>query len=798
MRHFMFTVLAVWVFAFVPSMVRAGYDRNFEAGSLIIPMDLAYQDHGMFQAYGLLFHLLRNGITVYWVIDESKTWHHADCDDANDPCAWDCAEEGSGVKCPYPTASPDFYAAAQVVWDGEGVMSPGDPINNHGYRGGPFVIDSADKDAALAIINVWNDPATWGANPWADRTEFQVVTIHEATAAFSGYVRKEMVTAPTIAVFADGNEDIATGYLRAAGIPQSNGSEFPQNKCGGGDCGPGTANPDMLTVPSIMGDMGTCDNPNYDHKNGALFTADGLPAYCQIMSMHWGVNDRETVECDGGGCPATQAECSGETFTYHGHEVVAEVREFLQYPVHFFAECQAVNAYENTVPNPDWPYLDDAGRVGHYLTTTGTPPDCTNDADCDSPETNYECIAQACDNRTRDCCQPREDKEKGAGFLIADQPNEDTIQVLFPEIPYNQFDGKFGTVGGSEPAYNLSDFLQTAYKNDLEIVFITGPDGPGDQDVWMSGFLDGECWIGVHSPGDDCYMGKISYLGGHAYKTDLPLSGNPDSQGTRLFLNALFEADCVTSQAQPDINLRLDGNLVVAAQSLPVESTYTAIYANVGLGYPLDAVLSLELPATTSAADFETPGAEANNIISWDVGSIGSDIPHPGDPPNTGSRWATVQFPATGTYPLAVNMEYRVGASMRRAVPLVLNVEVKTDTDGDGIADDVDPDPNDPFACGDSDGDTCDDCSVTGSFDPGNDGPDADGDGLCDAGDPDPDGGDQDGGQDGGVTDGGDAGGGDESGNGKASGCDCSTSSPVTSQFAIAIIAFLLLVRRRQ
>ena len=29
-----------------------------------------------------------------------------------------------------------------------------------------------------------------------------------------------------------------------------------------------------------------------------------------------------------------------------------EVREFLQYSTHFFAECQAVNAYENTSPNP--------------------------------------------------------------------------------------------------------------------------------------------------------------------------------------------------------------------------------------------------------------------------------------------------------------------------------------------------------------------------------------------------------------------------------------------------------------
>jgi len=423
--------------ALAPVTARAGYDETFESGSLIVPMDLAYQDHGLFQAYGLVFQLLRQGVTVYWVIDPDKTWHDAPCDTPGEECTWDCAEEGSGVRCPYPTASPDFFVGAEVVWDGEDAMSPGDTISSHGYRGGPFVIAAADADRARSIVDAWNDPTLWDANPWAQRTEFAVVTVHEATASFDGHVRKEMIAAPTIAVFSDGNEDIATGYLRAAGIPQSNGMEFPDGRCGDGDCGPGTDNPDMLTVTSIMGDMGTCDAPNLDHRNGSLFTADGVPAYCQIMSMHWNVNDRETVECDGGGCPATRAECSGETFTYHGHEVVAEVRQFLTFPTHFFAECQAVNAYENTVPDPDWPFLDHEDRRGHFLTTTGTPPDCP------CTDGDFECVPGGCDSGARDCCLPREDKERGAGFLIADAPNADTLQVLHPDIPYNQLDPRW-------------------------------------------------------------------------------------------------------------------------------------------------------------------------------------------------------------------------------------------------------------------------------------------------------------------------------------------------------------------
>jgi hypothetical protein len=577
----------------------AAAERTFQPGSLIIPMDLAYQDTGAFQTYGLLYQLLKAGIHVHWVIDPNKTYHATNCDTPGDLCAWDCAVEGSGVKCPYPTSSPDFSVTTNVIWDDRGVATRGSEVGLHGYRGGPFVIDSADRDAALAVIDKWNDRAQ------SPRTVFHVTTVHEATAAFTGNVAKEMIAAPTIAVFADGNEPIATNYLRAAGIPQSNGAEFPSQKCDQDNCGPGTANPDMLTEEAIMGDLGTCDAPNYDHRNGALFK-NGQPAFCQIMSMHWDVNDRERVECDGGACPATQAECTGQAFTYHGHEVVAEVREFLKGNTHFFAECQAVNAYENTTPNPAWPYLDDAGRDGHFLTTPGVPPACP----CSDPD--YSCVAGGCNGA--DCCLARDVRERGTGFEIAPQQDSDTVQVLRPDIPYTQFDGMFGTTGGSEPAYNLSAFLGTTYKNNRQVTFLTGPDGPGVADIWMTGYLDGACDIGpVLKPGERgaICQGKISYLGGHQYRTEVPLVSGSQSQGARLFLNALFEADCVTGG----------------------------------------------------------PGG-------------GGD-----------------------------------------------------DTDGDGVPDGNDPFPDDPNACGDSDGDGCDDCTG-GSFDLANDctGGGASPGGCCDAG----------------------------------------------------------------
>lgn len=61
------------------------------------------------------------------------------------------------------------------------------------------------------------------------------------------------------------------------------------------------------------------------------------------------------------------------------------------------------------------------------------------------------------------------------------------------------------------------------------------------------------------------------------------------------------------------------------------------------------------------------------------------------------------------------------------------------DDDNDYVSDRFDIEPNDQFVCGDRDGDSCDDCGVRGEFFMDDDGPDFDRDGLCDAGDLDDD-----------------------------------------------------------
>jgi len=65
--------------------------------------------------------------------------------------------------------------------------------------------------------------------------------------------------------------------------------------------------------------------------------------------------------------------------------------------------------------------------------------------------------------------------------------------------------------------------------------------------------------------------------------------------------------------------------------------------------------------------------------------------------------------------------------------PSIYNPD-QVDEDGDNAGAACDSDDGDPDVCGDTDEDTCDDCS-SGSNDPANDGLDTDSDGLCDAGD---------------------------------------------------------------
>jgi hypothetical protein len=361
------------------------YNRTFAAGSLIIPMDTAYQDTGMLKAFGLVHALLRSGIPVSWTIKPGKASSEADF-----------------------TASAVDISTAAV-------------INAHGYRGGPWVVDASDAAAALPLIAAWQTS--------------NVTAVHQATAAFSADVTRQLTAAPRTAVFADGNQPIIFGYLNAAGIPDVTGVAWSSTSV------------DLLTPPAVAGATTS------DHGDGALFDANGQPRYCNLASAHWNVTSAQALP-----------------------EVVAEVRQFLQHPVHFFAECQSVDAFENLVP------------YGHFLTPNG--------------------------------------------FTVKTTPL--TVDLFHADSPFVQIDGAFGTTGGSEPAYALP--TGDAYKASGVTMITAHGATEGAWDVWLSGYLDGSCPPDAAS----CSVGRISYLGGHQYTVTVPISANPKTQGTRLFLQSLF------------------------------------------------------------------------------------------------------------------------------------------------------------------------------------------------------------------------------------------------------------------
>ena len=234
---------ALAISALAPRAAHAA-DRTFPAGSLIIPMDLSYQSRG--HVPGLRPHLS--------AAEAGRP--RALGDRSEQDVARGAVQHGGrsvrvglrrrrlGREVRVSDGEPRLYR------DDEGDLgrrrqrrARHDRSARTAIAAGRSSIDAADHDAALAIIDVWNDQAKWAANPWAMRTVFHVVDrargdrgVHrqlgarDARGADDRGVRRRQ-------------RDIATGYLRAAGIPQSNGTEFPAAKCGASELRPGHGEP---------------------------------------------------------------------------------------------------------------------------------------------------------------------------------------------------------------------------------------------------------------------------------------------------------------------------------------------------------------------------------------------------------------------------------------------------------------------------------------------------------------------------------------------------------------------------
>lgn len=272
------------------SSSRQDLAQGFAAGSLVIPMDTDYQDQGTLTAFGLVDALLRAGVPVSLTVATGKAV--------------------DGV---------DFTASGTDVASGAAVPS-------HGYRGGPFVIDSVDRDAALQVIRGWQSSVVG-----------RKTAVHDISVAFAAEVRRRLTAAPHIGVFLDGFEFIAFSYLNAAGIPDSLGQAWPAVTATQASY-PGY--PDILT-PNVI-------------KAGGLNNADGTPAYCAISTMHYPDTANGAVAEDA---------------------VVAAVRKYLTGAgTAAQLECEAAHTFENSAS-------------GHFLTTGGIQDDSPGGNTLPNPNT---------------------------------------------------------------------------------------------------------------------------------------------------------------------------------------------------------------------------------------------------------------------------------------------------------------------------------------------------------------------------------------------------------------------------
>ena len=373
----------------------------------------------------------QHGVHVYWMIDPGKTWHAAACNAAGDPCAWDCGVEGSGVKCAYPTASPDFTRDHERDLgrhrDGARAArrSARTRLSRRSVRDRRRRSRRGARDHRRRGTIRRSGPRTRGrcapcstSSPCTRRPRRSPATS-----------RATMIAAPTIAVFADGNEDIATGYLRAAGIPQSNGAEFPTRSAA-------RATAARHGEPRHADRGGDHGRPR--HVRGAEPRSPERRAvqarrHAGVLPDHVDALGRQRAR-EG---QVRRRQLPGDPGAVHRPAVHVQrprgrrrgPRSSSQYSTHFFAECQAVNAYENTVPNPAWPFLDDAGRDGHFLTTTGTPPLCP--ARHRAPNADYQCVPNACDGR-RAACRSRRRGQNLPGYEVATQPASEHGQGAAP------------------------------------------------------------------------------------------------------------------------------------------------------------------------------------------------------------------------------------------------------------------------------------------------------------------------------------------------------------------------------
>ena len=508
-----------------------GRADTFTAGAYILPSDTVWQDDGGFSVYGLLNALLLGGVEVQWTIAPGK---------AKD-----------GVDFTAETTELGTFTTPTL----------------RDYAGGSWVIAAIDAPAAFPIIDAW-------------QTLYPQVVIHEATDTFIAPVERTLVSAPPIAVTVDGKEDIAFGYLNAAGITDSLGQAWPNARDNSGVY-PGV--PHILTPAEIIGSL-TSDN------DGELFTVSGYPRYVELDVMHYDPNQVPVG-------------------------LIPELRSFLAgRAYHLFLECAASRTFEQA-----------AG--GAFLSTTG--------------------------------------------IVNGGNPGG-TYDFAFMDEPIAQHHGDFAGQGGSVRSVQVQG--TGSYRAGVKTLIKKTGVADGDKDILVFGQLDG---VGTN--------GFVTFLAGHEYATDTPLSTNDEAPGVRFYLNGLFISEMLQDGFQPNFVI----TLTAPASTLSTTITLTIDYVTGPDGVAFNAALTDTLPPGATFVSATGGGSydAGAGTVTWPLGDV---------PPNSaGSVTVTFDVPGPGSYTSSVMASWFAGLTPQQTSATLSTSVVDVDADGDGFGSLVDCDDGD-------------------------------------------------------------------------------------------------------
>lgn len=468
------------------------------------------------KAYGLVYQLIRNKIAVYWIIEKEKD-HLDDYD----------------LTVQYNQGSPVFlydWAAG-----GPGASPLAVQTGSINYMGGAFVVDGADYDRAVAVLQ-------------SLRATFSEVNVHVSNVAFRGYAMKTMAggwdaggaVPPKLALLdiASGNlnststgvsnpknaEIVIQGYLERAGIGTGT--------AGGSATGTHGEIYDKLGISDFQPTSGTDPTTSRLFQNG----------YSILWIPHWvapgSCADISSATACFNSSPACTTGCSANRYTAaQVDQTLKAIGRFAAEGNDVFAECAGIGSLE--------------GAFKRWRATT-SDDDYTVDykKGASDQSTRFQTTLGVRYNELPD--------------VNASQSGTQLPPPRWPTTP--PFDATYGTSNLSSPLLQIGDFAfipftgaiedfrpqdGTVYKPGTTRLIGAWPDPAGvNLTRPPAGTVPAES-IGkwdyfTYLPSKAGVHGSIVYLGGHSYSGR---DGQFQVAGSRLVLNTLFNlgAACTAS-----------------------------------------------------------------------------------------------------------------------------------------------------------------------------------------------------------------------------------------------------------